>query len=36
MKNAANRDIYCELQNSVNHQNFERITALGIPLATPL
>jgi hypothetical protein len=24
MKNAAKRDIYCELQNSVNHQNFER------------
>ena len=25
MKNAAKRDMYCELHNSVNHQNFERI-----------
>ena len=25
MKNAAKRDINCELQNSVNHHNFERI-----------
>jgi hypothetical protein len=24
MKNAANRDSYCELQNSVNHRTFER------------
>ena len=24
MKNAANCDTYCELQNSVNHQIFER------------
>lgn len=36
MKNAAKRDINCELQNSVNHRNFERIAALGHPLATPL
>jgi hypothetical protein len=25
MKNAAKRDINCELQNSVNHHNFERM-----------
>ena len=25
MKNAAKCDTQCELQNSVNHQNFERI-----------
>jgi len=29
MKNAAKRDINCELQNSVNHRNFERILQLG-------
>ena len=27
MKNAAKRDSNCELQNSVNHRNFERIAA---------
>lgn len=30
MKNAAKRDINCELQNSVNHHNFERIAAMGL------
>lgn len=30
MKNAAKRDINCELQNSVNHHNFERIAAKGL------
>jgi len=29
MKNAANRDSNCELQNSVNHRNFERTLQLG-------
>jgi len=33
MKNAAKRDINCELQNSVNHRNFERIAALGYSLS---
>lgn len=33
MKNAAKRDINCELQNSVSHRNFERITALGFTLS---
>lgn len=37
MKNAAKRDINCELQNSVNHRNFERtqrswIFSLSMPL----
>jgi len=35
MKNAAKRDNYCELQNSVNHRIFERIRRfLVIPLST--
>ena len=29
MKNAAKRDINCELQYSVNHRNFERTAASG-------
>ena len=33
MKNAAKRDINCELQNSVNHRNFERNAALGYSLS---
>jgi len=36
MKNAAKRDMYCELQNSVNHQIFERsLQALVMPLLVP-
>ena len=36
MKNAAKRDMYCELQNSVNHQNFERsLRPRVIPLVVP-
>ena len=36
MKNAAKRDINCELQNSVNHRNFERnLEPWVLPLATP-
>jgi len=33
MKNAAKRDINCELQYSVNHRNFERTAALGSSLS---
>lgn len=37
MKNAAKRDSYCELQNSVNHRMFERsrrprVTPVVVPL----
>lgn len=36
MKNAAKRDIYCELQDSVNHQDFERSMQLWvIPVTMP-
>jgi len=35
MKNAAKRDINCELQNSVNHRNFERTKAWDFSLAMP-
>jgi len=37
MKNAAKRDMYCELQNSVNHQIFERrLRSRDTPGSTPL
>ena len=36
MKNAAKRDMYCELQNSVNHQMFERSMQLWVsPVVLP-